>query len=149
LVADARIALVEEVEENDRSRRLIVGTGVGSAQIGCRWQDITAAVSVVVVPFNVELAPSTPIVAVGAATSLTAEVTREGGADVPLLNPLRVEWSATPTGRVQLVAGSTPGTATITGLTPGTATVTATVRGFTDFGVLGSQSVVVTVLPPP
>jgi hypothetical protein len=149
LVTDARVALVEDVTAGDRARRRIIGTGIGNGLLGCRYGGITATATVHVVPFLVTVTPSEAVLVPGEARAASASVATEGGTAVPLLNPLRIEWTTSRSDVVRIEASSTPGVTTLRGVAAGTAVISAEVRGFADFGVLGSQSLVVTVVPPP
>ncbi len=148
LVADPSIALVEDVAAGDRSRRRIVATGVGNTAVRCRYQGFTASTTVRVVPFLVTVTPAAAALPVGGSTALTAAVATEAQAPVALGHPFRVEWTSSETAVASVTAGAVPGTATVTAAGPGTATITARVMGFADLGMLGSQTVIVTVSGP-
>lgn len=148
LVADARIALVDDHPSGELGRRRILGTGLGNAVVRCRFGGITASSVINTVPFDVTVTPALGALTVGATPTVTATVATPAGEAVSLLSPLRIEWFSSAATVVQAQLGTAPGTAVLRALAPGTATITAQVRGFADYGILGTATIVVTVLPP-
>ena len=147
-VPNARVALLEQVSPNDRSRQRLTGTGVGSTDAQCTFDGFSAGVLINVVPFVVRATVVPTTQTVGQTTTVTLSVTTEAGQAVPLLPPYQVVWSSSATGVMQVATSGDGGTATLTALAPGLATITASLRGFSDVGEVGRWSAAVTVEAP-
>jgi hypothetical protein len=148
-VPNARVALLEQVSPNDRSRQRITGTGVGSTNTQCTFSGFSAAVLINVVPFVVTATAVPSALEVGASIPVAVSVATEGGAPIALVAPYQVVWSSSAPGVLQVAAGSQNGTATLTALAPGVATIVASVRSFSDVGEVGRWTASVTVQVPP
>jgi hypothetical protein len=147
-VPNARVALLEQVTPNDRSRQRITATGVGSTNTQCTYSGFSAAVLINVVPFVVTATDVPTALGVGAAIPVAVSVATEGGAAIPLVAPYQVVWSSSAANVLQVAAGSQNGTATLTALAPGVATIVASVRSFSDVGEVGRWTASFTVQGP-
>jgi hypothetical protein len=149
IVPLASVALLEQVEPDDRARQWVVPTAPGTSVVRCSYQGFTASSVINVPPFTVTASNAPDAMPPGTTRTVSVTVATEGGAAVPLIPPYSVQWTSSNDAVLRVTPGTTPGTATLEARSTGTATVNAIVRSaFVDGAEMGRWSKGVQVLLP-